>query len=111
MNIKRKEHILIKHKDTNTSLLRLERNNRDLLQLKSKLNSYVCEPNTYSLFEHMESLRHRIEHLLRNNSEIMLALQGKKYYLENYVDRVRNQLIEFKKLEKGIADYMTGLRS
>ena len=87
-------------------IIRLERNQREVGQLKNKLSSYICEPRTYSLFERIESLRNRLEKLSSTNKEIILALKGKKKSVEMYVERVGLLLMEFHDLEKGVADYL-----
>ncbi len=97
--------------DSNACLLRMERNHRDLAQLSKKLNSYICEPRTYTLFERIEILRNRLERLKDNNSEIMASLKGHKKNLGNQVERIKQQFMEFRELEKCVAEYMAGARN
>ncbi|MCJ7466118.1 MAG: hypothetical protein MUO53_05420 [Maribacter sp.] len=61
----------------------------EVRQLKNKLNSYVCEPKTYSLYERIESLKHRLENLSNANSEMLRTLKEKRKSVEEYVDSVR----------------------
>ena len=56
-------------RDTTPIILRLERNNTELLSLKDKLSSYVCEPKTLNLFERMESLKAKLEKMRKANLE------------------------------------------
>lgn len=97
--------------DNNACMLRMERNHRDLAQLSKKLNSYICEPRTYSLFERIEILRNRLERLKDSNSEIMTSLKGHKKSLGNQVERIKQQFLEFRELEKSVAEYMAGARN
>jgi len=94
-----------KENDKNTLLLRLERNQKDLLQLRAKLSSYLCEPKTYSLFERIEALRSSMDNLSNTNNEIIHALKEHKKTVGDYVDRAKNQLSEFKRLNAGVEDY------
>ncbi len=92
--------------EKSTLMLRLERNQREVGQLKTTLSSYICEPKTYSLYERIEVLKNRLENLSRTNREIILALKGRKKSVEGYVERVSMQLMEFHELQKGVADYL-----
>ncbi len=103
--------ILTRTAEKNTLVLRLERNQREVGQLKNKLNSYICEPKTYGLFERIESLRNALESLNKSNSEMIQALKGKKKSVEEYVDRVKLQLKEFHELQQGVADYVRWVRN
>ena len=96
-----------KETDKNALLLRLERNQKDLMQLRTKLSSYRCEPKTYSLFERIETLRRSMDTLSDANSEIIQALKEHKRTVGDYVDRAKNQLSEFKRLNAGVEDYFT----
>ncbi|MGB5819336.1 MAG: hypothetical protein WBG90_07605, partial [Saonia sp.] len=71
-----------RYTDSNTCIVRMERNNRDLAQLSKKLSCYTCEPRTYSLYERIEVLRNRLDALKNNNSEIIKSLRGHKQMLD-----------------------------
>ena len=92
-------------------VLRLERNEREVRQLKSKLNSYVCEPRTYSLFERVEALKMGLERLSATNREIIQALKERKKSVSDYMENVRHQLTEFHELQQGVHDYVQGMRN
>lgn len=92
-------------------VMRLERNQKDLLQLKSKLNSYTCEPRTYLLHERIEKLRQGLENLRTKNSEVMVALIGSKETVEGFVERTTKLLTEFNQLQQGIEEYVVGARN
>lgn len=104
-----KEYRVSKGRETtkNALLLRLERNQKDLMQLRNKLSSYRCEPRTYSLFERIETLRNAMDNLSSTNSEIISALKEHKRTVGEYVDQAKNQLSEFKRLNAGVEDYFT----
>lgn len=94
----------------NTLVTHLERNLKDVHQLRSKLNSYSCEPQTYSLFERIESLKTGLETLIRADQEIITALKERKKSAKEYVERVKQQYSEFNKLQQGVEEYL-GLTS
>ncbi len=96
--------------DQSTLLVRLERNQHDLLKMKSALSSYVCEPRTPSLFERCETLKHKLENLSNTNVEIIQSLKGRKKSVSNYVERAKQQFQEFYQLQRGIEDYVAGAR-
>ncbi len=95
-----------------TSLVtRLERNQNDLLKMKSTLSSYTCEPRTPSLFERYESLKHKLENLSNTNGEIIQSLKVHKKSVSKYVERAKEQFKECYQLQKGVEDYVTGARN
>ena len=89
---------------------RLERNLKDIHQLRSKLNCYSCEPQTYSLFERIESLKFGLEALIRADQEIIDALKKRKKSAKKYIERIKHQYSEFNKLKQGVEEYI-GLTS
>lgn len=91
-----------------TLALRLERNQKDVGQLRSRLNSYVCEPRTYSLFEKIEYLKHALERLSTTNKEIILSLHLPKKSIGDYAEMVREQFRKFHELQQGVDDYVRG---
>ena len=97
--------------DKSALVMRLERNQNDLRQLRSALNSYTCEPRTQSLFERLESLRHALEDLTATNSEIIQALKAPKKSIGNSLERAMQQFTEFSILQKGVEEYVTGTRN
>lgn len=97
--------------DSNSCILRLERNNQDLFQLRNKLNSYLCEPKTYTLFERVEALRIRLENLMRTNWEIRVSIRKHNHMVTNQVQQVKQQLSEFRELEQSVSEYMMGARN
>ncbi len=97
--------------EKNNLVLRLERNQREVGQLKNKLNSYVCEPKTYSLFERIETLKTGLERLSSTNREIIQALRERKKSVGDYMENVRQQLSEFHELQQGVHDYVQGVRN
>jgi hypothetical protein len=99
------------HLEKNTLVLKLERSQQDVGQLRNKLNSYVCEPKTYSLFERIEALKNGLDTLSNTNKEIILSIRGHKKTMGDYVDRVRQQFVAFNELQRGVEEYMRGLRS
>lgn len=90
--------------------MRLERNQKDIYQLKSKLNSYICEPKTYALFERIQTLRNGLETLSNSNIEIIQSLKHQKKSVETYIDSAKEQFKKFNQLQEGIDAYVTGIR-
>lgn len=95
-----------KDRDTMPMILRLERNNSQILSLKDKLSSYVCEPKTLSLFEHMESLKSRLERMRDSNLEVISMLKDQKKTLETRKENIINRFKEFKELEDNVFEYI-----
>ncbi|TMM57268.1 hypothetical protein FEE95_12335 [Maribacter algarum] len=92
-------------------VMRLERNQNDLRQLKNKLNSYICEPRTYSLFERIESLKSGLETLDNSNTQIIRSLKSRKKSVEEYVDSAKEQLNKFSQLQQRVEDYVASARN
>ncbi|MFH6603913.1 hypothetical protein ACEZ3G_10535 [Maribacter algicola] len=97
--------------ERNNLVLRLERNQREVGQLKNKLNSYVCEPKTYSLFERIETLKTGLDRLSISNREILQALKERKKSVGDHLENIRQQLSEFHELQQGVHDYVRGVRN
>lgn len=92
-------------------VIRLERNQTDLLKMKSTLSSYMCEPRTPSLFERCESLKNKLENLSNSNGEVIQSLKGHKKSVSSYVERAKQQFQEFYQLQKGVEEYVSGARN
>ena len=92
-------------------LLRLQRANKDLLQLSNTLNSYTCEPCTQTLYEQIQSLRRRMEELRSSNHEVLTSVEKKKSSFEDIAVRVKKQLRDFSELQKGVFDYTRMVKS
>lgn len=93
--------------DKNALLLRLERTEKDLMQLRIKLNSYRCEPRTYSLFERIETLKTGMDNLSKANREIISALRQHKKTAGDYVELAKQQFLEFQRLQNGVEEYLS----
>jgi len=101
----------LKEVEKSTLVMRLERNQNDLRQLKNKLNSYICEPKTYSLFERIEALRSGLETLNDSNTQIIRSLKNRKKSVETYIDSAKEQLSKFNQLQQGVEDYVASARN
>lgn len=101
----------LKEFSKNSLVTRLERNQHDLLKMKSTLSSYTCEPRTPSLFEWCESLKHKLENLTNTNGEIIRSLKVHKKSVSNYVERAKEHFQECYQLQIGVEDYVTGARN
>ncbi len=101
----------VKELNKSSLVMRLERNQNDLLKMKHALSSYICEPRTPSLFERCESLKYKLEDLSSTNGEILQSLKGHKQSVSNYVERAKQQFQEFYLLRKGVEDYVAGARN
>src|SRR5690606_11464191 len=104
-----------RHLAHNTSrdacILRLERNNKDLMQLKNQLSSYMLEPRTYSLFQQIEYLKSRMEYLKNTNQEILASLREPRKSFTDLMDSIKQQFKEFTELQQGVDDYIHIARS
>lgn len=101
----------LKEVEKSALVIRLERNQNDLLQLKSKLNSYICEPRTYSLFERIEALKNGLENLSNSNTQIIGSLKNRKKSVETYVESAKEHLSKFNKLQQGVEEYVASARN
>ncbi|NHF60001.1 hypothetical protein FK220_011655 [Flavobacteriaceae bacterium TP-CH-4] len=101
----------VREYEKNALVLKLERHQKDLLQLRKKLNSYICEPRTYSLFERIESLKQGLEKLRADNDAIIANVKDRKRSAENYVERIRNQFAEFNSMQQGVEEYIRGAKN
>ena len=99
------------HVEKNTLVMRLERNQKDLVQLKSKLNSYICEPRTQYLFERIELLRKELETLSKTRVEIISSLKDGKKTAKSYIERGKKYLLEFNQIQQSVEQYVTGARN
>ena len=96
---------------SNALVVHLERNLKDAKQLKKKLSSYHCEPQTYSLYERIESLRSGLESFSATNEDIINTLRGHKKSAKEYVEKVKQQYSEFNRLQEAVEEYMGLTRS
>ena len=87
-------------------IVRLERNNRELLDLSNRLRSYKCEPKTYSLFERLEEIRDHLENLAGSNREVIDILGADRKSLDEHFNRIIWQLREFKELKGSVLEYI-----
>tara|TARA_R110002051_G_scaffold309037_1_gene381396 strand:+ start:3659 stop:4003 length:345 start_codon:yes stop_codon:yes gene_type:complete len=94
-----------------TSVLRLERNNKDLLQLQKMLSCYRCEPKTYERFEELAELKMRLQELRKSNLGIISAIHNGGEFQKGNLGRVRKQLLEFNELQKRVVRYSNPIRS
>jgi cell fate (sporulation/competence/biofilm development) regulator YlbF (YheA/YmcA/DUF963 family) len=101
----------IKEVEKSLLVIRLERNQNDLQQLKTKLSSYICEPRTYSLFERIESLRSGLDNLSSSNQEVIRSIKTRKRSVEAYVERAKEQFQKFNQLQQGVEEYLDGVRN
>jgi|GEM_PF-1589802 len=99
------------HPEKITWVLKLERSQQDVGQLRNKLNSYVCEPKTYLLFERRQSLKSGLDAWMRTNREIIVALREHQRNMGEHMERIHRQFAKFNELQQGVDDYMEGLRS
>jgi cell fate (sporulation/competence/biofilm development) regulator YlbF (YheA/YmcA/DUF963 family) len=97
--------------DKSTLVMRLERYQKDVDQLKCQLNSYTCEPRTHSLFERFESLKSGLETLSATNLEIIQNLKEKKKAVDSYMESAKEQFAKFHQLQQNVEEYVIGARN
>ena len=88
------------------NLLRLERNNREILSLKENLRSYTCEPKTPSLFDRYERLKSQLDSMRKKNSDLIEGFFDRKLGVEEQLNKIREQLQAFKQLELQVLEYI-----
>ncbi len=89
----------------------LERNNQDLLQLKTQLSCYTCEPKTYTMFEQYTTLKERLDYLFAYNLDVIAALQRGRKMVKNNLEIIAQQIKEFNELKRGVMTYRSNVRS
>ena len=95
-----------KYSSGKSPALHLERINKNLVSLKSKLNSYICEPKTLLLYQRMQGLRNDLAEMLSNNEDLIWKLKNKILLIEEVKPRVAQQHELYKKLELKILEYI-----
>ncbi|ASV32080.1 hypothetical protein [Maribacter cobaltidurans] len=95
--------------DSNSCLVWLDRSYKDLLQWKRKLESYLFEPTTQRQFEIKQQLSEKMEALVRRHKELVQLARSGKTLIGKQVDLIKNYLVETKKLEDGVQEYMVML--
>lgn len=96
--------------EKNLYILKLERCNQDLLKLRQKLGSYICEPTTLGLFERMELLRNQLESMRDNNVELCRRLREDSILVYTAIDSIDLTFKDFAELSKNIEDYVSRAR-
>lgn len=86
--------------------IKLLRNNIDLGALKEKLNSYICEPRTYSLYERFYVLNNKLNSLIKRNTLSVVNLDKSEFIATEDLDKIKNQILEYSTLQKDICSYM-----
>lgn len=97
--------------NANALIHRLERNLQDVGQLRNYLNSYSCEPQTYTDFKRIESLRNRLDTLSKVNRSIISSIRENQQPVHSYYKKVQEQFLEFNALKRGVEAYMEVART
>lgn len=92
------------------SILRIERSYKDLLQFKTKLNSYLCEPTTYKQYKSREELSEKINNQIECHLELLDSLKT-SHLITKPETRITDSLQEAKLVEEGVSNYILALNS
>ncbi|PIF01444.1 MAG: hypothetical protein CR994_02525 [Maribacter sp.] len=95
----------------NVLIHRLERNLKDVGLLRNYLNSYSCEPQTYTDFKWLRSLRNKLEAFTMVNKDIILSIKDRKEPIQSFLEKVQEQYPEFNALKQGVDEYMDKTKS
>ncbi len=98
-------------KEINTYLPRIERSYRNLLQFKEQLNSYLCEPCTMVQYEAREKIQTNIDRLEKGHLALLNIYRNKRISFNNVLQTISDQLMEAKRLEEGVNNYITMVQS
>lgn len=90
----------------NSALLRLERINQNLLSLKSKLSSYMCEPKTLVLYQKLEALKFQLSDMRNRNQELISDYYDQSPELKDIGAIVQQQFKTYKDLELKVLEYI-----
>ena len=92
--------------NVNTAILRLERINKNLHSLRTKLSSYMCEPKTLSLYQRMESIKRHLDDMRSNNIELIANFQNSTLKSDQGRELVEQQFESYKNLEIKVLEYI-----
>ncbi|KAA2216981.1 MULTISPECIES: hypothetical protein [Maribacter] len=95
--------------DSNSCLVWLDRCYKDLLQWKRTLESYLFEPTTQRQFELKQRLTDAMERLLNRYRELATVARNNNKLVGNQVELIKNYMIETRKLEDGVQEYIVML--
>ena len=90
----------------NSALLRLERINQDLLSLKNKLSSYMCEPKTLVLYQKLEALKFQLGDMRNRNQEFISDYYDKNLAPKDIGSIAQQQFKSYKDLELKVLEYI-----
>jgi len=79
----------------------LERKRKSVEQLQRKLESYLCEPQTYSCFEKREFLKSALKRVATKTDVLLAALKI------HDIDQVEQEFEEFEELNLEVMKYLT----
>lgn len=86
--------------------MRLERSYSNILHLKNRLNSYSCEPRTYSLFEQLEDLKLKIELLSIAHLKLMNTLKKPVHFIDLKKQQVKENINSVNLMEQAVSEYI-----
>ncbi|MDC0008276.1 hypothetical protein OAE12_01050 [bacterium] len=88
----------------------LERKQKSIEQLKSKLECYLCTPQTYSRFEKKAILITALQRATVNTDQLLSVLKKNYISIMDNIDNVERQLIEHRALEQKVIEYLNTAR-
>lgn len=88
----------------------LVRKRKTVEQLQRKLESYLCAPQTYSLFEKRENLRLELHRVANNTDQLLALLKMYDISLRDNIDNVARQFEELKVLLQEVELYVKTTR-
>lgn len=88
----------------------LGRKRRTVEQLQKKLESYLCAPQTHSLFEKREILRTELNRVANNTDQLLALLKMYDISLLDNMNNVARQFEEFKALLQEVELYVKTAR-
>jgi len=91
-------------------ILRIERSYKDLLQFKTKLNSYLCEPTTYKQYKSREELSEKINNLIKSHQELLDYLKNNNFATQPDT-RINDSLQEAKLVEERVGNYILSINA
>lgn len=91
-------------------VVELQRKRLAVEQLQRKLESYLCVPQTYNLFEKKAVLKTELDRVASNTEELLSTLKTNDITIRNYIDDVERQFEEFNELHQEIQEYVKAAR-
>jgi hypothetical protein len=98
--------MILKSTDKVFVVTELKRKRETVGQLQKKLESYLCTPHTYSLFEIQESLKIKLNRVAHNTDELLHILKMYGIGSMDNMSNVERQFAEYNEIHHEVELYV-----